>query len=91
MNVFTLVILAAFAALLVFAKGALPTRGDPTAPSNVHVSAQYLERSYEDTRIPNVVTSVLADYRSYDTLGEVIVIFAAGMSAVLILGRGYYR
>ena len=29
--------------------------------------------------VPNVVTSVLADYRGYDTLGETTVIFTAGI------------
>jgi len=32
------------------------------------------------------VTAVLADYRSYDTLGEVVVIFTAGLACLLVLG-----
>jgi multicomponent Na+:H+ antiporter subunit B len=35
--------------------------------------------------VPNVVTSVLADYRSYDTLGETTVIFTAGIGVMLLL------
>jgi multicomponent Na+:H+ antiporter subunit B len=35
--------------------------------------------------VPNVVTSVLADYRSYDTLGETTVIFTAGIGVLLLL------
>jgi multicomponent Na+:H+ antiporter subunit B len=31
------------------------------------------------------VTAVLADYRGYDTLGETIVIFTAGLACILIL------
>jgi multicomponent Na+:H+ antiporter subunit B len=66
----------------------LPSRGDPTAPSAVHVSPYYIEQSMPDTRTPNMVTAVLADYRGYDTLGETVVIFAAGLAAALVLARG---
>lgn len=52
-----------------------------------HVDSYYLEKSLEDTGIPNVVTSVLGSYRGFDTLGETAVIFAAGI-AVLMLLRG---
>ena len=44
-----------------------------------------IEHSLEDTKTPNIVTAVLADYRGYDTLGETIVIFTAGLACVLIL------
>ena len=40
--------------------------------------------------MPNVVTSVLADYRGYDTLGETTVIFTAGIGVMLLL-RGFRR
>jgi len=33
------------------------------------------------------VTAVLADYRGYDTLGETIVIFTAGLACILIMVR----
>ena len=38
-------------------------------------------------KIPNIVTTVLASYRGYDTLGETIVIFTAGIAVLLLLGR----
>jgi len=44
-----------------------------------------LERSIEETGVPNVVTAVLADYRSFDTLGETTVIFTAGIGVMLLL------
>ncbi len=61
----------------------MPLFGDPTAPAQQHVAQRYLEQSYEEIGIPNVVTSVLASYRGYDTLGEVVVIFTA---VVAVLG-----
>ena len=36
--------------------------------------------------VPNIVTSVLASYRGYDTLGETMVVFAAGISVLSLLG-----
>jgi len=41
----------------------------------------------EETATPNMVTSVLADYRAYDTLGETAVIFTAGMACILLLRK----
>ena len=41
--------------------------------------------------MPNVVTAVLASYRGYDTLGEVTVIFTAGIGVLLLIGRAPRR
>ena len=38
-----------------------------------------------------VVTSVLASYRGYDTLGETVVIFTAGIGVLLLLKRSPRR
>ena len=40
-----------------------------------------------ETGIPNVGTAVLASYRGFDTLGEVAVIFTAGIGVLLLLKR----
>lgn len=79
--------LTALGLLMVYGAQDLSRVGDPTSPPNVHISPVYLERSLEDTHTPNVVTSVLMDYRGLDTLIEATVIFTAGMAASLILGR----
>ncbi len=60
--------------------------GDPAAPAALHVSPRYIEKAQEETGASNMVTAVLADYRSYDTLGEVVVIFTAGLACLLVLG-----
>jgi multicomponent Na+:H+ antiporter subunit B len=80
-------LVGAFVALMVFATVDLPDRGDPDAPAHIHVAPDYLERSLQDTETPNVVTAVLADYRSHDTLGETVVIFTAAIAAVVVLRR----
>lgn len=73
------------AILLLYGAGDLPAFGDPTSPASTHVSPTYLENSISETRTPNVVTSVLMDYRALDTLVETIVIFTAGIACALIL------
>ena len=63
----------------------LPPFGTPDATIHKHVAPRYLADSIKETNVPNVVTSVLADYRGYDTLGETTVIFTAGIGVMLLL------
>ena len=72
-------------AALIYGTLEMPEWGDPNSPANSHVSPYYLLHSMEDAATPNVVTTVLADYRGYDTLGETTVIFTAGVACILLL------
>ncbi|NND68374.1 MAG: DUF4040 domain-containing protein [Halioglobus sp.] len=72
-------------ALLVAGTMDMPSFGSPDSPAQTHVAAHYLQVSGEETGIPNVVTSVLASYRAFDTLGEVLVIFTAAIAVILVL------
>ncbi len=74
-------------AALLYGLTDLPDFGDESAPGHVHVAPRYLQDSDEEIGIPNVVTSVLASYRGYDTLGEVVVIFTAGMGVLCLIGN----
>lgn len=73
-------------ALLIYGTWDIPAFGDPDAPAQQHVAPYYLEKSLPETGVPNVVTAVLASYRGFDTLGEVTVIFTAGIAVLLLLG-----
>ena len=73
-------------AALVYGTLDMPGFGDPDAPVQQHVAPRYLEQSPEEIGIPNVVTVVLASYRGYDTLGELTVIFTAGVGILALLG-----
>ncbi len=73
-------------AALVYGTLDIPAFGDPEAPAHTHVAPHYLEKSMSETGIPNVVTSVLASYRGFDTLGEVVVVFTAGIAVLLLIG-----
>ena len=74
--------------LLVYAATGLPGFGDAASPANAHVGRAYLEQTSQDIGVPNMVTAVLASYRGFDTLGEAVVIFAAGVGVALLLGFG---
>ena len=83
----TLIVFPLLGILLLFTASDLPEFGDPNSPASVHISPTYLEQSYQDTHTLNVVTSVLMDYRSLDTMGETVVIFTAGIACALLLRR----
>jgi multicomponent Na+:H+ antiporter subunit B len=78
-------------AVLVWGTLVLPPFGSPDGVIHKHVVPRYIADSIKETNVPNVVTSVLADYRGYDTLGETTVIFTAGIGVMLLLRRARGR
>jgi len=77
--------------LIVYGTLGLPGFSDPQAPIHVVVAPRYLAQSIAETGVPNVVTSVLASYRGYDTLGETTVVFTAGAGVIALLRRARRR
>ena len=73
--------------MLVWGTLDMPRLGDALAPVHVHVAPRYLDGTLSEIGVPNAVTSVLASYRGYDTLGEVFVIFTAGIGVLALLAR----
>ncbi|MFK7795017.1 MAG: DUF4040 domain-containing protein [Gammaproteobacteria bacterium] len=71
---------------LIYSTSDMPAFGDPNAPAHTHVAPRYIQQSGEEIGIPNIVTSVLASYRAFDTLGEVAVVFTALVAVLLLLG-----
>jgi multicomponent Na+:H+ antiporter subunit B len=78
-------------AALVYGTYDIPSFGDPASPAQTHVAPHYIEHGLEDTSAPNIVTAILASYRGYDTLGEVTVIFTAGIGVMLLIGGRLMR
>jgi multicomponent Na+:H+ antiporter subunit B len=82
--------------LLLWATQDFPAWGDPHSPASSHLSPHYITEAVHETDVPNLVTAVLADYRSYDTMFETVVIFCAGLACFLLLRsyapqrRGWY-
>ena len=86
-SILPLTICLTIGGLLIYGTYGLPPFGASDTPIHTHISVQYLERSMSETGVPNVVTSVLASYRGFDTLGEVIVVFTAAIGVLSILKR----
>lgn len=74
-------------AALIYGTWDLPPFGQADTPMHTHVAPYYLSQSIPDTGVPNVVASILASYRGFDTLGEVVVIFTAGIGVLILLRR----
>lgn len=87
------------AAVLLSVTGSIPVEnflGDATPVTGAvgtpgaEVTGHYLEAAYEQTGVTNTVTAVLAAYRGFDTFGEAVVVFAAGVAVVVVLHRGEF-
>ena len=90
-RIFATIAVVITGSLLLWGVSDFPAFGDPESPPNAGVegsesiSQYFITRTYADSKVPNIVTAVLADYRGYDTLFETVVIFAAGMAIFAIL------
>lgn len=85
-SVVALLVVAVTGGALFYGSLDLPAFADPQAPAHLGVGMVYVERNASDIGVPNIVTSVLASYRGYDTLGETCVVFTAGLSVLMLLG-----
>ncbi len=81
-----LLVVGVTGAVLVHAMLDAPFVGDPQAPVQTHVTPYYIANAPVEVGMPNMVTAVLASYRGYDTFGETVVIFTAGLAVMLLLG-----
>ncbi|MGS0682620.1 Na(+)/H(+) antiporter subunit B [Shewanella sp. 125m-7] len=71
--------------MLIYGTMDMPYFGSFDAPIHQHVAPRYINDSLQEVGVPNIVTSVLASYRAFDTLGEVAVIFTAGIGVLSLL------
>lgn len=81
-----LVVIATGMALL-YSTLDMPAFGDANAPAQTHVGPYYITQTPVEIDVPNIVTAVLASYRGFDTLGEVVVVFMAGAGVLALLGH----
>ncbi|PSP33684.1 cation:proton antiporter [Halobacteriales archaeon QH_10_67_22] len=83
-----LAVSVALVAVLATTLFALPAAGAAdSAVATDDVTAYYLDNAYEETQVKNAVTAVLAAYRGFDTLGEAVVVYAAGVGLLVVLDR----
>ena len=72
-------------ALLMYGTLDMPNFGAADTPAQTHVGPDYFERIPKEIDVPNAVTAILASYRGYDTLGETVVVFTAGIGVLLLM------
>ncbi|MBT3990667.1 MAG: DUF4040 domain-containing protein [Rhodospirillaceae bacterium] len=89
--VLPILIVVVTGAALIYGTLDMPLYGAADAPANLHLIPRFIEQSGTEIGIPNIVTSILASYRGYDTLGETVVIFTAAIGVLVLLGRGHNR
>ncbi len=76
--------------VLIYASTDMPPFAAADTPVQQHpLTERFLDDSMTEIGVPNVVTSVLASYRGYDTLGETVVVFTAAIAVLMLLGRGH--
>lgn len=86
-NVLAFTIVVFTGIVLVYGTFDMPSFGDGEAPIHTVLAPRYIYGSMSELGIKNFVTSILASYRGYDTLGETTVIFTAGVAVVILLRR----
>lgn len=85
-KILPLLVVCATGAALIYGTLDMPQFGDPNNPAQQHVAPRYIQDSPQEIGLPNMVTSVLASYRGFDTLGETAVVFAAAIGVFSLLG-----
>lgn len=83
-----LAVAGALVAVFLTTLSALPPVGATDSPvASGDVTTYYLEHADEEVGVDNAVTAVLAAYRGFDTLGEAVVVYAAGIGVLVVLGQ----
>jgi multicomponent Na+:H+ antiporter subunit B len=85
LKIIGLIISVLTGALLVYAAADFPAWSDPASPASTYLSPHFIEKTIDETSVPNIVTAVLADYRGFDTMFETTVIFTAGLVCFFLL------
>ncbi len=79
----TLSFIAVFLLFAYFALRELPQFGIPI----MRVSEEYISKGLEETGAANIVSAIILDFRGYDTLGEVTILFTAVMGVLAVMRR----
>lgn len=85
-SLLALIVVGITGAALIYGTLDMPPFGHPNNPVHEHVAPRYIEESPKEIGLPNMVTSVLASYRGFDTLGETVVVFSALIGVLSLLG-----
>ena len=92
-NWVAIVIVIVTGSLLVYGSFDLAAYGSLTSPAFTHpdLAQRFIQQSGSEIGVPNIVTSILASYRGYDTLGETVVVFTAAVAVWGMIGLRHAR
>ncbi|MBT9172282.1 MAG: hypothetical protein DDT21_00663 [Syntrophomonadaceae bacterium] len=71
--------------MLLLTVSEIPPYGQLERPTNNYVVQRYLEKGLEEVGGSNLVANIVIEYRGYDTLVEVTVLFTAVIAIFLTL------
>jgi len=83
-NIFSIITIITLGAIIFYSipvLSLLPTFGNPLMTTAQH----YLDNGPAETGAANIVSSIVLDYRAYDTLGEVTILFTAILGTFTII------
>lgn len=83
-----IVLVVAIGLVMLLAISQLPLYGSPNTPVQNYVAERYTDGALSDTGALNMVSSIIIDYRAYDTLIETTVLFTAIIAVFLVLKKG---
>lgn len=84
-KILAIVVLSGLLILLLSSILEMPVLGSIENPSYNETTQYYLDHAIEDTNAPNVIASIITDYRGFDTMGETVVLFTAIAAVVSVL------
>ena len=84
-TVLAVLICVGLSALLIYTALDLPHFGADEALIDNDISTFYVEEGMEHTGAMNIVTSIILDFRGFDTLGESHVLFIAACTVLMLL------
>ncbi len=84
-SILTVYLLGLIIYLFSFTVAEMPLFGSVDSPSYNEVPKRFLESGVTETGAINIVSSIINDYRAFDTLGEATVLFAAIAAVIATL------
>ncbi|HDQ16363.1 MAG TPA: hypothetical protein ENN45_04825 [Bacteroidetes bacterium] len=83
-DILAIVFLTVVSVFLIYSAGAMRPFG---SPDNTEMDDYIIDNTQNETGADNGVTSVVFDYRGFDTLGEATVLFTAVAGVILVFRR----
>lgn len=84
-GVFTILLVGLIGFFFSFTVAEMPPFGRPDNPVFNELPSRYMEMGVAETGAVNIVSSVIIDYRAFDTLGEATVLFVAIAAVIATL------